>query len=346
MANILLESDFLTVDLNALINKNNAKTNDSRVQVDFSSYTSKDWENELTSRLEANRKLDPEARESDYKIESEFFNDYFNAKWEPDVARQLLSLGEPLKKAIKVLGFNEKTNPILAFISDSFVIDQLLKTKLLNESTFKAVYNAVAKKYIAQSQFLASNDYNILYCPDLYKKSANEMQEYIKLQNNILRATAPKYTQELLNINKKIFLDLPAATESIFSARLEQVKATDVSMLSVKDLGLNDIKLAKALSSKLLGIDNKNDELENDTADESAQQLVKLDTPAKKLAAIQYISLTKNNAKAKEALKNSSFANVSNNELLIATADLAGNMALKRALASKNTDAIINAIIG
>lgn len=346
MSNILLESDFLTVNLGAIVNKTAPNTIGNGQQTDYSNYTSKDWENELNRRLEANRKLDPEARASDYKIESEFFTDYFNAKWEPDVARQLLSLGEPLKKAIKVLEFNEKTNPILAFISDTFVIDQLLKTKLLNEGTFKAVYNAVAKKYVAQSQFLASNDYNIIYCPDLYKRTANEMQEYIKLQNNILRATAPKYTQELLSINKKIFLDLPAATESTFSTRLEQIKTTDVSELSVKNLVLNDIELAKALSSKLLGIDNKNDELEKDTADESAQQLVKLDTPAKKLAAIQYISLVKNNAKAREALKSSAFASITNNELLNATAELAKDITLKRALTAKNIDAIINAIIG
>ena len=346
MPNILLESDFLTVDLKAIINKNVAKTDDSNIRMDFSSYTSKDWENELDSRLEANRMLDPEARESDYEIEHEFFRNYFNAKWEPDVAKQLLSLGEPLKKALKVLKFNEKTNPLLAFISDAFVIEHLLKTKLLNEDTFKAIYNAVAKKYVAQSQFLVSNDYNIIYCPDLYKRSASEIQEYLKLQNTILKATADKYTQELLSINKKIFLALPATTENTFSALLDQVRVADVSVLSVKSLEVNELNLAKALHRELLSTNNENNGQESSATDDLTQQLVKLDTPAKKLAAIQYISLIKNNAKAKEALKNNNFVNITNSELLTATAALANDTTLKRALISKDVEAVISSIIG
>jgi hypothetical protein len=332
---ILLESDFLTVNLNSILNKQKApELTPAGSQIK----DIQDWGHELETRLADNKKLSSEARESDYAIESKFFEEYFKANWEEPIAEQLISIGEPLKKAINVLGFDRQTNPILAFVSDPFVIKELLETRLLNVSTFKAIYNAVAKKLIAHSQLLQANTYNIVYCPDLYKRSAAEMQEYLTLQNKILQANASKYTKATLNLNKKVFLLIPSITEKDFSKRLVQIKAYD-KQLDVQTGKLNSLELATDLIKSIKTSAANQDS--GATQSSSASSIKKLDTPAKKLAAVQYFSTATNNAEAKEALMNSKFTNISNNDLIKASIELANDEALKALLLDADADEII-----
>ena len=225
MSEKLFEADFLRVDLRSILSSrqpatmetetttdevsSGAETNDkpgSTVKNTAASATITDWGEELKNRLKANRELSREARLPEFEIESKFFKEYFEANWkDPAVVKQLMLLGEPLKKALKVLGFSRKLNPILAFLKTKFA-QELLKTKLLNINTFKAIYNAVAKRLVADSQFVAENDYNIIYCRDLYTKSPSEMIEYLETQQSILSPTASKYTAKDLLRNRKIFL--------------------------------------------------------------------------------------------------------------------------------------------
>jgi hypothetical protein len=332
---ILLESDFLTVNLNSVINKQKATQNMAEPSVDREIH---DWAQELEIRLANNKKLSAEAQDTDYVIEAKFFEDYFKANWEEPVAEQLISIGEPLKKAINVLGFDKQTNPILAFISDPFVIKELLETKLLNVSTFKAIYNAVAKKLVAHSQLLQANTYNIVYCPDLYKRSAAEMQEYLTLQNKTLPANASRYTKAMLNLNKKVFLLIPSITEKDFSKRLAQIKAYD-KKLDVQTSKLNNIEMASDLD-KSIRVRNTS-KSSGATQSSNVSGLKKLDTPAKKLAAVQYFSTATNNTEAKEALMSSKFTEISNNDLIKASIELANDNALKKLLLGAEADEII-----
>lgn len=168
---------------------------------------STDWGKVLKQRLEANQALDPESRESDQKIESEFWSEFFNATWEADIAKKLIAI-DLLKKDIKVLGFNAKVNPLIAFLKDKYVQTNLITTGLFNSSTFNAIHNALAKKYIAHSEFKKANSYNILYCKDLYSKPVADMITYFMYQSKNLPVNIESYQEERLNRNKRIFLQV------------------------------------------------------------------------------------------------------------------------------------------
>ena len=347
----LLESDFLTVNLSSVF-KNNTNINTTQPAVKSERDTSStneqpitDWNKELESRLEANNKLNAEARESEYDIETKFFEEYFKANWkDPAVVKQLMLIGEPLKKAIKILKFDKTVNPILAFVSDDYFIESLIKTKLLNASTFKAIYNAVAKKLVAHSQFLASNDYNIIYCPDLYKRSAEEILKYLDIQDDILSATASKYTKADLEKNKKVLLSI--INEENFSQKLIKLNKADVSNISVKTAILNSIDLAKQLQYELSKADTTGTVAKAKAAPEAQRQLAqRLNTPAKKLAAIQYIGMTTESTKAKEALNSDLFNKVSGKELMTATLNIANKLP-KGTMSTKDADSLIELILG
>ena len=91
-------------------------------------------------------------------------------------AKKLLALGEPFEKACKVLGYNITNenggNPLLAFVIKQ---KHLVDSGAINANTFKALYNAVAKHLVADSEFFKPNDYNIIYCKNLYKKTRNRL---------------------------------------------------------------------------------------------------------------------------------------------------------------------------
>ena len=354
-------ADFLTVNLGAILKNQvpTTKTNTALAQqaVDKpiqKKLTADDWAALLKERLETNSKLGPEARESDYVIETQFFKEYFSTEWDDaEVADQLILIGEPLKKAIKVLGFNKSTNPILAFISNDFVIETIIKTKLLNESTFKAIYNAVAQKLIAHSQFLKPNDYNIIYYPDLYKRSVAEIMEYLKLQNKILPVNVSKYTKADLVKNKKVFIAIPGITGNTFAEKHEQInKATIEVAISEDDMAavntavasskLNSLEFAQALAGKqqTAAVTNAHSRVPTHKV-----LVKKLDTAAKKLAAVQYINMVANSTEAKKALANKAFAEVTSQELLKATAELTGNMP-KKAMTDAEADEFVKLILG
>ena len=339
---ILLEADFLTVDLNSITASKSPSKEQNNDLADAGPIT--DWEGELSRRLENNKKLDPGARESDYEVEIKFFDDYFAANWKPECAKQLATLGDPIRKAIKVLGFDSNVNPILAFISDPFVQTALIKTKLLNIETFKAIYNAVAKKLVAHSQFLKANTYNIIYCPDLYKKSATEIIEYLSLQDDILPANASKYTKADLDKNKKVFLDLPEATEKVFSKRIAQIEALDASKSSVQTLKLNSIELATELENKLGDADATPRKTQRLNTESQEQLIQKLDTPEKKVAAILFLSMTTQSRKAKDALLTKKLASIPSDKLIKASTQITRQMP-KIALATKDADSLVELIL-
>ena len=210
MSNRLLESDFLTVNLSSITRNQQNSTNQAQQAVAANSANVSnpnavtDWAEELKKRLADNSALGAEARESDFAVKNKFVKDYFTANWEAGCAKQLELMGSPLKKAIEVLGFNPKANPILGFITNEFVIDNLIKTKLLNANTFRAIYNAVANKYTARTQFFKANTYNVIYCQDLYTKPLTDIEEYLKAQSKVLQPSGG-YSKNDIQLNRKIF---------------------------------------------------------------------------------------------------------------------------------------------
>ena len=360
-------ADFLTVDLGQIyrtqksasqatvkqIDANNTKQASQPNAVPAKHIT--DWGTELKNRLSANNKLSAEAKVEDYEIESKFFEEYFNSSytaWKP-YATQLLRLGEPLKKAIKVLGFDTKTNPILAFIQQQWVLDNLIKTNLLNSNTFKAIYNAVSKNIVADSEFTQVNDSNIIYCKDLYNKSPKEMFEYLSLQASILTVSASSYPEALCEKNRKVFIEIPNIAEKNPRKRALLIKDPQIKGLPVygntKLNSLNQADLINRYWNKETQADmdaaDKEDENTKPISSKEQQALAdKLNTPAQILAAIQMLIMTTNNENAQKAISYSKFKEIPAIDLLKATSGVAKIMP-KGQIKSDDADALVDLLL-
>ena len=334
----LLESSFLTVNLQALVSKQSSEkvTNDARLtKADSSEETSSisnesknlDWGQELKRRLADNKSLSTEARIPEHEIENKLFLEYFKSGWGEEQAKLLMAIGPNLRKAIKVLGFKKQTNPIVAFLSLNYVKNSLIQTKLLNANTFKAIYNAVANKWVVDSEFYKANNYNILYCKDLYKKSLAEMIEYIKLQKNVLDTSAEVYTAADQEKNKRVFLVLTRNTEKDINVKakkqLELAYGRLPSMLEDKAL-LNSLALVRAI----LGVNTKNSEKETSsnklTGSNAIKAIAEKNLTTEQTAAIlQYLGASTGSTAALKALSHKNFKSLSIDKLIRATSQIA-----------------------
>ena len=321
-------AEFLTVNLGAILkNQSSAasvanKEKDSpRQKPDLSQIS--DWAKELKDRIEENQALDDDLRQSNYEIEAQFFKDYFNnnrSTWDADCAERLISFGEPLKKAIKILGFNRNINPILGFITNAYVVDKLIKTQLLNVNTFKAIYNAVSKKLVAHTEFMTLNDSNIIYCQDLYKRPASEIEKYLSIQSEILKPSASEYTVEDIEKNKKVFFYIKTIKEQGKLVTLP----TGVQLPSADDdnTRMNSLDFATLLSgirSNRSNVDAGADEVANGYRTLAG----KIGNHRERaFAAIQYLSTTTDVPEAKTALKHEAFRAIPMEAFIAASADV------------------------
>lgn len=349
MSEILLEADFIAADIKSIINKNKQIANTGAEQVQQQPKPKNfDWEKELKARLEANKKLGPDARKTEAEIEATFFEEYFSEKWDKEIANQLLSLGAPLTKAIKVIGFNEKINPILGFINNKYTQDRLLRTKLLNFSTFKAIFNAVAKKLVADTEFFKANDYNIIYCTDLYKKTSEEIEKYLVLQKSVLPTAVNVYTPEDRLNNKKVFFQIPQIKEQDETKRVAAVKAwpegKKVPSAKSADTLMNSYNVAKALGSSISKFNTSVEQEDADNNEKKANLVAELKTPAEVFAAIQYLSMSTNSKEAKAALSYNAFSKLTFDEIRQATSKIIDKLP-KGTLTSNEVTALIKALL-
>ena len=271
----------------------------------------KDWEEELENRKKENDQKDSSHKKTDGELLEKFWTDYFTSNWKPNVAAKLKEI-ELLQKDILDLGFDPLINPLLAFFLRNYV-QQLVLEDLVNAETFKALHNAVANRYIADSEFVKENAYNILYCRDLYEQPARDILEYLRIQKSILSPSAPAYNKETRNTNIKIFLE------------------NGVVSVMDKDATLNSLEEAKALAGRLGSgkVNQSDDTTDNEETDNSAdqttdddqeenkssnkqtnmdrvdlEQLVReLDGDGEVLAALQYVCMRKGSNAAFETLK-------------------------------------------
>lgn len=340
MSERLLEADFLTINLKAIKQKtatnNNAtptneqpttktaETNNDVASTEVQTLPAKEdwitWGKVLKKRLDDNKNMSPEARKTDYEIETKFFEEFFTTNWDGTCAKQLLTIGEPLRRALKVLGFDERVNPILGFIILPEV-KELLREKLLNINSFKAIFNAVAKKLIAHSEFFKANSYNIIYCKDLYTKTPKEMEAYLTLQSKILEVSASTYSVDIQTKNKKVFLYIETISELEPSNRAKKInEPSTVAVETVKGAILNSLDLAQAI--------NGAKEVERVSLDTAGQDKIinqVKDSPAKIFATLLSLSLSTDNEKARKALSNALFSGLGATKVAEATQWLATN---------------------
>lgn len=352
----LLEAGFLTVNLQSKFNKQDDANNYAEINNHTTNNVEEqqivNWGAELEKRLATNKKMSPESRKTDYEIEIEFFKEFFNNSknsnnennWDAACAKQLLLIGDQLRKVFKILGFSKKTNPIFAFICDNYVKENLIKTKLLDISTFKVILKALVKKQIASSEFYKANDYNLLYCPAFYEKSIKEMEEYINIQSNILKTSVSSYSNEDLLKNKKTFILIDQINEFDTDKRIPLIQKFDGQLNSINSstCKLNNVGLAKAVAVSFLG--NK---LENTNEVELSVEnpLFKLKNKTEICAILQFLS-SSGNAKAAEALMNDRFNDVSLGAIAVATKKLKDARVFPKGKIQKNSsDMLVQALL-
>ncbi len=306
------------------------------------------WKKLLDDRLESNSKLSATEKKTEYEVESKFFREFFVENWDRSIGAKLLLLGEPLRKAIKVLGFNPTKNPILGFINQKRVIDNLIYTGKLNVETFKAIYNAVANRLIAHSELInekAPNfEYNIIYCPDLYSKSVKEMLDYLKLQSKILKVDKSEYTAEDQLANKRAFLDVgdkvKEQEENKRATEINKLSYDSYSKLQVANAKLNTLTLAELINGK---VHTPTTALDGKEQDKLVASLV---TPADKFAALLLLALTTQNTEAQNAIKNPAFNSLSSDDKISAAMELSAKGIMpKGQLNKKDTETVVAKIL-
>ena len=292
------------------------------------------------------------------ELSDTFFKKFFVENWDKELAKKLELLGEPFKKAIRVLGVDKKSNPILGFMLQDFAKDRLTDGSL-NALTFKAIYNAVAKKLVADSEFFKTNKYNIIYCKDLYNKSAAEIEKYLIAQKDILNPSAHTYTVDDVVKNKLVFFNVSKVREIDVEERAKKIKDLyslyeDGKLQSGRlpsatnpDTTLNSLSLSAQIKNEILGTygsgNSKNSSAYMSTKAASAVAS-QLKSPAECFAIIQHFSLTTDVVEAKQALKHEKFRNLSGERIAQATEKVSSYLN-KGTLPDKEVKALIAAII-
>jgi hypothetical protein len=314
----LLESEFLNVDLQAILS-NSVETN----KADPKTNKTNSSDNVASSTKSNNAEAEAD---SDFKAKLQKLG------FSEEIINKLVGLGELFKKSCEIIGFSIENklggNPILAFMHQQYVQTNLLSSGSLNRSTFKAIYNAVAKHLIADSEFFTQRDYNILYCTDLYNKSPKEMEDYLKYQSLILNPKNSSYSGEIQLKNRKLFLQSEGGQPpAVFKAKLkdlDEIKEANGDRASGEE---NTAKIGEAGLKEIAE---------------------KLDSFPKKFAAILSLSTNSQSEKAKQALNSSGLNNIkmSGKDITQAFLSLSTNKILpKGQMQAKEADALVDLII-
>ena len=355
---ILNEANYLYVDLQPLLTKaaqleTAAKTGEQPPKAEDSetavgedaaglptdrtqAATHQAWGDLLTSRL-AENKTKGDTKEDDATVIDKFFSEYFTAVWGGDAGAQLIKMGSLLSKDIRHFGWDIKKNPVLAFIAQTYVTENLLAKRLLNGNTFKAIHNALAQKLVAQSEFLGTKNYNIIYCPSLYRRMPADMLEYLKRQKTILDPTKGKVTPEMQKRNKLTFLLLKKNNGATAEDRAEyqythgQEQKTLPKLLQA-DTKLVDIETVDLIQAKY-GYTSPKKET-SVSSDEAVEAIVGAfdKHPAYQYALMQYLSVTANEEDAvaiEQFLATDKFSSVTAEQVLEATKKIRKELASK-----------------
>lgn len=280
-----------------------------------------DWAKELQRRLEDNKKLSQEARESDAKIEADFWMEFYTEVF-GDLAKEVNNIRQ-LKLDIKKLGFKKKENPILAFLVQTYVKTKLIQPGLINNDSYNTLRVAFGKRYVADSELMSKNNYNIIYCVDFWTKQASEGQQYLQLQTNVLPPKASIYTQGMQERNIRVFLPPKASSMTSSSAKLNSIREVQRTLNVSKDsFSRSDAANAgsggdKSSDSGIQGVDGGRKETPASSSEElnGALAYIKSDVPATKAAALQFLASTTGSSTALNALKTGKVSSVTQAEV-------------------------------
>lgn len=351
-------ADFLTVNIGSIINKNKQIKNTENNAEDEIAATSElktakkdltkitDWARELQDRREANAKLGEDARLSEVDVKHDFFRDFFTARWGEELAEKLMSFGNPLMKAFEILGYENQ--PIYNFLIQPYVKKYLIQTDLLNAHTFKGIYNAVAKKLVKDDEFNSTKDYNIIYCRDLYRKSANTIEEYLELQKEILEGTIRGENGETKPIiNRKIFLSVAELDDPDLEVRANQHKKLSekqIPRMLDNNARLNSLELAKKIKSSLIKGKAANVGIASMSQQDQKALITAADSIPKIFATLQYLNVTADSAEARKALSHAKLAKLSAQELVKASLAIKKHLPVGR-LDSKKAKTLVDTLV-
>lgn len=225
-------------------------------------------------------------RKSKGEAELEFFNAFFSCYWSKNVTTKLLQ-NHLLQSDIKALGFDPLLNPILAFFLNPFA-KELLESGLLDKIKYKAIHNSVANHLMAESEYFKENNYNILYCLDLYNKTATDIETYLTYQKSILIPS--KYNDETKARNVQIFLANGSENMKSSNAKLKALE--DVKELIEKFTG-------KSLST---GKESDTSQKAGNSHEKFVQLVNQIDSEAGIVAFLQYISMNAGHSIVRDTL--------------------------------------------
>lgn len=229
------------------------------------------------------------SRKSKGEAELEFFNAFFGCYWPKNVTTKLLQ-NHLLQSDLKALGFDPLVNPILAFFLNPFT-KELLENGLLDKIKYKAIHNAVAKHLMPESEYIKENNYNILYCLDLYNKTAADIETYLKYQKNILVPSMKKYSDKTKARNIQIFL--VNGSEDMQSANAKLNALEDIQEIIEKVTG-------KSLSTT--DEESDADPKAGNSHEKFVQLVNQIDSEAGIVAFLQYISMNAGHSTVKNTL--------------------------------------------
>lgn len=357
MAEKLLEADLLNFDFRAITNRmqgNSVQAAEEATDEPEETISTEDlpakedwaaWSKLLADRLKTNA-TNATGKVSEQTIEAKFFKEFFIVNWGDEVGKKLDAFGDPLKRAIKILKIDPAKNPILNFITKQFTI-ALISAGKLNADRFRAIYNAVANKLVASSEFMRAvlaNEYNIIYCPALYEKTAKDIEAYLTLQSESLSASSANYSVADQDNNKKIFLQTKEITETNAKKRADLIKSNPLpaDIQSVSKATLNSIELAKLIMGK-------EDKKEKATLDSAGQDKVieqVKDSVAKIFATLLSLNISTGSEKAGKALTSSVFSGLKAPEVAEASRWLAANnIIVKGELRGTDADSLVDKLL-
>lgn len=362
MSERLLEADFEFVDIKALIGGGGTATTRTpsttrkSTKVKETLPAAGDWDGWgrlLKRRLELNNQA--RTKKQDYEVEQLFFEDFFKTNWGADLAPKLMDIGDPLRKLIKVLGFKAE-NSALIFMTLDFT-KELLRNGKLNVLTFKAIYNTVAGRRIADSELRKPNRYNIIYCKDLYNKTPKEMEQYLKLQGTILKTSMSEYDESTQIKNKRTFCHFEAVNETEPSRYIAKVTRKPkvengkkvgpvprdelVVLTPITDLKLNSFKVAEAICGK-----KEEDKTVQVSNKDIAAITNKLMNVAQIYAALLLLSMNSDSTEARKAIALPYFKGLNAEEISTAVGVITkANILPKGHINTADADAFVNNLI-
>ena len=306
MSQTLLESDYLLINLSKF-NKKTSPTDEPGQGEEASGEPASQGTDKPTKRG-GNGTSKPRAKKVDWSKEREsrfgtggepdnaFWEEFFTTEFkDPNVAKALLGI-DKLRDDILLLGFTKQKNALLAFLHLNYIQKNVIQAGLLTKGAYMAVRNTYAKKLIAASELTAINDYNIVFCVDLFRKTPTEIQEYLKAQSLILKPNVRVYTEDTQDLNKSIFLTAGDKATNKPSATLKKLSVINKAISSAGD---GDIDI----SSEDTGAEETSKA--NETESKSANMyglLPSLTTKEATMVTMQYLFMSTAAKAAKQAL--------------------------------------------